>query len=165
MEKPSAGLLMYHIDNGEIKLFLGHLGGPYGKADRKWGVPKGEIDNGKFERVDISDRAQVLNNAIREFKEEIGFSPEMRNVIYLGTVKRSSGKVVYVWAFEGTGDEKFIKSNEIDLEWPPKSGKTIRIPEIDDARYFSVEDARKNIHKFQEPLVDMLVSALRGRVL
>lgn len=164
MGETAAGLLMYCINKGDVRVFLGHVGGPFGRGEKKWGVPKGEVDNGKFEMVDISNKSEVLNNAIREFQEEVGFVPKMKDVIYLGTVRRTSGKLVYVWAFEGTGKEKFVKSNEINLEWPPKSGRTIKVPEIDNAKYFSLEEARKNIHKFQEPLIDMLFSALKGKI-
>jgi predicted NUDIX family NTP pyrophosphohydrolase len=164
MGETSAGLLMYHIDHGRIMVFLGHVGGPFGKKDKMWGVPKGEIDNGKAEKVDVKNEKEVLNNAMREFEEEIGFVPKMEGVFYLGSVRRTSGKLVYVWAFEGQGYEKFVKSNEIELEWPSNSGKIIKVPEIDDARYFSIEDAKKNIHKFQEPLIDMLVAKLKDRI-
>lgn len=164
MVEISSGVLMYFIDNGQIKVFLGHVGGPFGNGNKMWGIPKGEVDNGKEEMVDMRDERQVLNNAVREFKEEIGFTPSMKGAFYLGKVKRSNGKIVHTWAVEGNGKEKFVSSIDTELEWPPKSGKIIKVPEVDEAKYFSLDEARKNIHKFQEPLLDMLFSELKGKI-
>ena len=164
MAKISAGLMMYCIEGRKIKVFLGHVGGPFGKRDKMWGIPKGEVDNGNGGDVDIEDEKVVLNNAVREFEEEIGFAPKLKDAFYLGKVKRKNGRLVYVWAFQGNGREKFVKSNTVELEWPPKSGIIIKVLEIDDARYFTLEDAKKNMHKFQEPLIGMIYEKLKDKI-
>ncbi len=46
-------------------------------------------------------------------------------------------------------DTTKVVSNTFDLEWPPKSGKTIKCPEIDKAEWFSIPVALKKIHKGQ----------------
>ena len=65
------------------------------------------------------------------------------------SLKRSTGKIVYVWAFLGSGKEKFVKSNSFEMEWPVGSGEIQRFPEIDEGKYFEVNIARKKIHKYQ----------------
>ncbi len=154
---------MYSIIDWKMNVFLAHVGGPFGKADKMWGIPKGEIEFEKGE-VDVKNSREVLKSAVREFEEEVGFMPSLKDIVYLGTVKRKDGKIVYVWAFQGNGREKFVRSIECQLEWPPKSGKMISVPEMDDAKYFSLEDARKNIHKFQEPLLEMLKEKIKRKI-
>lgn len=157
----SAGLLMYCVENGKIKVFLGHVGGPFGwkKDDGMWGIPKGELNNG------YNDGDDLFKVALREFEEETGIkiNSHREKLIDLGLVKRKDRKKVYVWAFQGTGEEKFIKSNEIEMEWPPKSGKMIKIPEIDKAKYFDIEEARMKMHPYQRDLLDRLKEKLKEK--
>jgi len=45
-------------------------------------------------------------------------------------------------------------SNIFDLEWPPKSGKMISIPEVDRAEWFDVVIAKQKINPAQIPLIE-----------
>ncbi len=74
----------------------------------------------------------------------------------MGFVKRSSGKIVHVWAFCGNGKEKFVKSNNFEMEWPAGSGEMMKFPEVDDGRYFGLDVARRKIHKHQLEFLDRL---------
>jgi len=47
------------------------------------------------------------------------------------------------------------------LEWPPKSGKKERFPEIDKGEFFQLEIARKKILAAQIPLIDRLEELLK----
>ena len=69
-----------------------------------------------------------MKAAIREFKEETGFSIA-GNFIPLNTVKLKSGKYVKAWALEKDVDATAFISNTFLLEWPPKSGKKTEVPE------------------------------------
>ena len=114
MVEVSAGLLMYYIDSGKIKVFLAHPGGPYWKNKDHYGIPKGGVEiDGK------GDNEKLLETTLREFKEETGMemNTKKENLIDIGSVRRKSGKIVHVWAFQGTGKEKFVKSNEFEMEW------------------------------------------------
>ena len=68
-----------------------------------------------------------------------------------------------VWAFLGSGKEKFVKSNYFEMEWPPKSGRIEKFVEIDKAKYIDLNEARKKIHKFQVPLLNKLREEIRKK--
>jgi predicted NUDIX family NTP pyrophosphohydrolase len=42
------------------------------------------------------------------------------------------------------------------MEWPPRSGKTRSFPEIDDARWIPIADARVKLVAGQLPALDAL---------
>jgi len=63
---------------------------------------------------------------------------------------------VNAWAFEGDCDPRKLKSNFCEIEWPPRSGKKMEIPEVDRGAWFSLEEARKKILKSQEGFLDVL---------
>ena len=67
----------------------------------------------------------------------------------LGSVRQKSGKVVVAWAFAGDCDPADLVSNTCEIEWPPRSGKRLEIPEIDRGEWFSMEDARESIRAEQ----------------
>ncbi len=151
----SAGLLMYKIDKEELKVFLVHPGGPFfqNKNDGYWSIPKGLIEK----------EEELLNTAIREFREETGIEP-IGEFNFLGWVKQKSGKTIHAWAFEYFGDGEIkILSNEFELEWPPNSGKKQFIPEIDDGRFFSIDEARLKINDAQSEFLDVLVRMLNSK--
>ena len=133
MPKRSAGLLMYRRRNSEIDVFLVHPGGPFwSKKDLgAWSIPKGEY-------LDAEEPLQV---AKREFEEETGFVPR-GDFISLGDLKQPGGKIVSAWAFEGDCDPEKLKSNTFMMEWPPRSGRQIEVPEVDRGAWYSIEDAR-----------------------
>jgi predicted NUDIX family NTP pyrophosphohydrolase len=138
---------MYRRTKGELEVFLVHPGGPFwaGKDAGAWTVPKGEYVDGEA----------ALDAAKREFTEETGFVAR-GEFIDLGVVRQASGKLVNAWAFEGDCDPRELKSNFCTVEWPPRSGKRIEIPEVDRGEWFRVEDARKRILKSQLRFLDVL---------
>lgn len=97
--------------------------------------------------------------AQREFEEETGFqsSPPF---LELGTIRQKSGKTVHVWAFEGDCDPSLLISNTCEVAWPPNSGRTLTIPEIDRGAWFDEEQAHASIRQEQQPLLGRLASAL-----
>jgi hypothetical protein len=87
-----------------------------------WSIPKGELDD--QEDPEIAAR--------REFAEELG--TEARGPLQpLGEVRQRAGKIVHGYALEGDLDADGIRSNEVSIEWPPRSGRTMSFPEIDRA--------------------------------
>ena len=99
-----------------------------------------------------------------EFEEEVGVRPEgVLDWIALGWIKQKGGKIVHAWAFEGDLPEPFeCRSNLFEMEWPPRSGKRRMFPEVDQARFFSDEVARRKIKETQTPLLDRLQAAIKG---
>ena len=152
MPKRSAGLLMYRIRDRRIEVFLVHPGGPYWskKDEGSWTIPKGEYEADE----------EPLAAAIREFQEETGFDVS-GPFLELGSVQQKSGKIVTAWAFEGDCEPAELVSNTCEIEWPPRSGKKIVIPEIDRGDWFSLARAKKFICTEQIPLLDVLIRAFR----
>ena len=151
MARVSAGLLMYRRRDAEPEVFLVHPGGPFWarKDLGAWSIPKGEYDPGE----------QPLQAARREFHEETGF-PADGNFEPLGQLKQAGGKTVIAWAFEGDCDPAKLVSNTCRIEWPPRSGRQLEIPEIDRARWFALHESRTYILKSQEPFLDRLAAVL-----
>lgn len=148
MAKQSAGILLYRLKNNVLQVFLVHPGGPFwkNKDEGAWSVPKGEFD----------DNEDALTAAKREFLEETG-QPIDGQFIKLNPIKQKSGKTVQAWAVEGDMDETNIISNTFMLEWPPKSGKMIEIPEIDKAGWFDTETAKQKINPAQAAFIEELI--------
>ena len=153
MPKQSAGLLMYRLRESELEVFLVHPGGPFwAKKDLgAWSIPKGEYTS-----------EDPLDAARREFTEETGLSPG-GDFIPLGTFRQAGGKLVSAWAVEGDCDPGHIRSNLCTIEWPPKSGRKIEIPEVDRTGWFSLDEAREKILRSQAPVIDLLVERLSGK--
>lgn len=151
MVKRSAGILLYRERLGSLKVFLVHPGGPFwAKKDLGvWSIPKGEYTEGE----------DPLAAALREFHEETGCQPA-GDFLELGTIKQSGGKLVTAWAAEGDCNPLAMVSNTCEVEWPPRSGRRITIPEVDRAEWFAMEAARDRILKGQLPFLDMLLRQL-----
>ncbi|MBV8114649.1 MAG: NUDIX domain-containing protein [Silvibacterium sp.] len=151
MPKQSAGLLLYRRRSPAPEVFLVHPGGPFwAKKDLgAWSIPKGEY----------AANEDPLEAARREFAEETGFAPD-GELIPLGTIRQAGGKLVSVWAVEGDCDPTQIRSNLCTIEWPPRSGRKIEIPEVDRAAWFRLDAARERILKSQGPVIDLLVERL-----
>jgi predicted NUDIX family NTP pyrophosphohydrolase len=148
----SAGLLMYRRPLHNPEVFLVHPGGPhFAKKDLgAWTIPKGEYD----------ENEHPLQAARREFQEETGF-PVGEIFIDLGSIKQKGGKIVSAWAFEGDCEPAKLISNSCQVEWPPRSGRLIEIPEVDRGEWFSIDEAKQRIKPTQIPLVDRLITALK----
>ena len=149
--KTSAGILLYRFKDKKPEVLLVHPGGPFwkNKDEGAWSVPKGEY----------AEDEDALKAAIREFKEETGISIA-GNFIPLNPVKLKSGKLVKAWALEKDIDSTTVKSNTFLLEWPPKSGKKIEVPEVDRAEWFTINEAKKKINAGQLPLLDELATKI-----
>jgi predicted NUDIX family NTP pyrophosphohydrolase len=145
---------MYRRRDGELEVFLIHMGGPFwaNKDDASWSIPKGEF----------GDEEDALDAAKREFREETGFEPGTEH-LSLTTIRQPGGKVVHAWAFEGDCDPEALKSNTYRVEWPPKSGQWKTYPEADRGAWFTLPEAREKILKGQLPLIEELQEKLTGK--
>jgi predicted NUDIX family NTP pyrophosphohydrolase len=152
MARTSAGVLLYRRGGGGVEVLIGHMGGPFWarKDDAAWSIPKGE--HGPDE--------DPLAVARREFEEEMGSPVPASELVPLGQVRQSGGKVLTVWAAEGDLDADATTSNTFELEWPPRSGRVQEFPEIDRAAWVTVDVARAKLVKGQVPLLDRLLEFL-----
>jgi predicted NUDIX family NTP pyrophosphohydrolase len=64
---------------------------------------------------------------------------------------------VHAWAFEGDGDPAALVSVSTRVEWPPRTGRFIDVPEVDRAAFFRVAAARLAINPAQAELIDRLL--------
>ncbi|HZU59906.1 MAG TPA: NUDIX hydrolase, partial [Solirubrobacteraceae bacterium] len=74
----------------------------------------------------------------------------------LGEIRQKSGKLVRAFALPGDLEPTTIRSNTCQIQWPPRSGRTIEIPEVDRAEWLSLEEAREKINPAQAALLDRL---------
>jgi predicted NUDIX family NTP pyrophosphohydrolase len=150
--RTSAGILLWRSRGGLLEVLLGHPGGPYfaGKDADHWTVLKGEVDPGE----------DLLAVARREFEEETGFPPPEGPTIELGEIRQKSGKRVLAWAVEGDLDTQSAVSNSVEMEWPPRSGRMRKFPEIDRVEWFGLDEARDKIKAAQVPFLDRLERTL-----
>jgi len=160
-ERMSAGILLYRWVGGRagagdrLEVLLAHPGGPYFVARDlgDWTIPKGE-PNGGDEPLEAVAR--------REFEEETGLALDpAAPVIQLGSIVQKGGKVVHAWALAGDLDPSEARSNEFEMEWPPRSGARERFPEIDRVDWFDLQEARRRVKPTQVPLIDRLEAALK----
>jgi len=155
MAKKSAGLLVYRVSQqNETEVLLVHPGGPFfiKKDAGVWSIPKGEYE----------DDEEPLNVARRELEEETGNKIISGRFTQLKPVTIKSGKEISAWAVETDFENAFISSNEFEMEWPPKSGKKQKFPEVDKADWFTIDVAREKINPGQIPLIDELVEMLNN---
>ena len=154
----SAGILLFRRRDGRVEVLLAHPGGPFWERRNagSWTIPKGLADPDE-------DLAAV---AAREFAEETGFelssvaSDPTRAPIPLGDVTLKSRKVIHAWAVEGDLDPEVARSNEVELEWPPRSGKRIVIPEVDRVAWLEPDEARRLANPTQAEFIDRLEAIL-----
>jgi predicted NUDIX family NTP pyrophosphohydrolase len=153
MAKRSAGVILYRRREG-VEVFLVHPGGPFWakKDEGAWTIPKGEYQDGE----------ELIDVARREFFEETGFELG-GDLVEIGSVKQTGGKVVTAWAVEGDCDPALLRSNVFEMEWPPRSGRVQSFPEVDRGGWFSLDEARRRILKSQEPLLNMLFGLVQRK--
>ena len=152
----SAGILLYRkVDSGPLEVWIAHMGGPFWarKDAHAWSIPKGEY----------TEDEDPLAAALREFAEEMGTPAPAADYLHLGEFRQSSGKIITVYAGEQDFQPESIASNTFPLEWPKGSGRIQHYPEIDDARWFPVPEARLKLVKGQVPILDALANHVQAR--
>jgi predicted NUDIX family NTP pyrophosphohydrolase len=154
MPRRSAGLLLYRRAPGGPRVLIAHMGGPFWarREEGAWSIPKGERPEGE----------DPLATARREFEEELGAPPPPGEPVELGEYRQSGGKRVMVFAQEGDFDASSIASNEVEVEWPPRSGRRVRFPEVDRAEWTDLATARARLVRGQVPALDDLARLVEG---
>lgn len=150
----SAGILLFRRSSGGVEVLLGHMGGPFwARRDAgAWSVPKGEYEPDE----------QPIAAARREFQEELGLPVPAGDLVDLGSVTQSGGKVVTVWAVEADLDPGEVTPGTFTMEWPKGSGRVAEFPEVDRAAWFDLRDAGERIVAAQREFLDRLASRLLG---
>jgi predicted NUDIX family NTP pyrophosphohydrolase len=149
----SAGILLFRQGDGGTEVLLIKPGGPFwrNKDAGAWMIPKGLVE----------PHEAPAEAALREFEEETG--TRLTSVPFpLAKVRQAAGKIVEAFAVEGDLDPSGIRSNEFELEWPPRSGRIERFPEVAGGKWMSLAEARELMLPSQLPLLDALEAKLRG---
>lgn len=152
MALTSAGILLYRRSGGGVEVLLIHPGGPYWRSrDRgAWMIPKGGIEPG--ESAEAAAR--------REFDEELG-TALTGALVPLCRIRQTGGKWVEAFAAEGELEPDAITSIDFEMEWPPRSGRLERFPEVDRAAWFAMAEARAMILPSQKSILDALEILVR----
>jgi predicted NUDIX family NTP pyrophosphohydrolase len=148
----SAGILLFRKVR-DVEVLLIKPGGPFwrNKDIGAWMIPKGAVEPGET----------PADAALREFEEETG--TKLYSVPFpLASIRQAGGKRVEAFALEGDLDAAAVTSNEFELEYPPRSGKRELFPEVAEARWMSLAEARRMMLSSQLPLLDALEAMLRG---
>jgi predicted NUDIX family NTP pyrophosphohydrolase len=150
--KRSAGILLFRRSAGRIEVLIGHMGGPlWARKDAGgWSVPKGEY------QADETPEAA----ARREFQEELGLPVPTGDLVDLGSLRQSTGKVVTLWAMEADLDPGAVVPGTFEMEWPKGSGVVREFPEIDRVAWFDLDVAREKLVKGQRAFLDRLAEHL-----
>lgn len=153
MGKRSAGLLLYRRSGDSVEVLIAHPGGPiWARRDTAaWSLPKG---------APLDHETDLLDAARREFEEETGHRPPDGPAIDLGEVRMRSGKTVRAWAMEGNLNPADLRSLEVEVEWPPRTGQIVVVPEIDRVLWARPAEARRRLNPAQAEFVDRLLTAL-----
>ncbi|WP_423605421.1 NUDIX domain-containing protein [Sphingomonas sp. MS122] len=151
MAQQSAGVLLYRVAERGIEVLLVHPGGPFwrNKQVGAWQLPKGLIE------ADETPEAA----ARRELEEELGLAIS-GELVPLGRIRQAGGKIVDAFALAGEFDPAALRSQTFELEWPPHSGRREAFPEIDAARWMTLDEASAWILPSQRPLLERLEQAL-----
>jgi len=149
----SAGVLLFRERAGATEVLLIRPGGPYwrNKDAGAWMIPKGAIEPGEA----------PVEAALREFEEETGTRLTLVPFA-LASIRQSGGKHVEAFAVEGDLDPAAVTSNHFEIEWPPRSGQRERFPEVVEARWMTLAEARAMMLPSQLPLLDALERKLKG---
>jgi len=149
----SAGILLFRERGGTSEVLLIKPGGPFwrNKDAGAWMIPKGAVESGEV----------PAEAALREFEEETG--TKLAAVPFpLARIRQSGGKYVEAFAVEGDLDPATVTSNEFEMEWPLRSGRVERFPEVAEARWMTLGEARAMMLPSQLPLLDALEAKLKG---
>ena len=149
----SAGLLLYRWSAASgLEVWIAHMGGPFWarKDAGAWSIPKGEY---------LEDEDPLVA-AKREFAEEMGNPAPSADYLRLGAFRQPSGKVITVFTAESDFDPEHIVSNTFPLEWPKGSGTVRNYPEVDNAAWTTMPEARAKLVRGQLPILDGLIQLL-----
>ncbi|WP_309141115.1 NUDIX domain-containing protein [Novosphingobium sp. G106] len=147
----SAGILLYRFAEDSLEVLLVHPGGPFWRSKDRgaWQMPKGLVLPGEDDET----------AARREVAEELGCRID-EELISLGDIQQSAGKVVVAFAAQRNFDPAALVSNMIEIEWPPRTGRKLVVPEVDAARWLDLDAARGHMLPSQTQLLDRLEAAL-----
>jgi predicted NUDIX family NTP pyrophosphohydrolase len=148
--KHSAGILLHRTRNSRTEVLLGHMGGPFWarKDAGAWSIPKGELEPEETPEA----------GARREFTEEMGLPVPAGELVPLGEVRQSGGKLVTAWALAADLDPAEVVPGTFEMAWPPRSGVLRTFQELDRVEWFDLATAGEKIVGAQREFLARLES-------
>lgn len=146
--------MLFRTTGGQTEVLLGHMGGPFWarRDEAAWSLPKGEHD---------PEEAPAAA-AAREFEEELGLPLPSGELIELGSVRQSGGKVVTAYALAGDLDASLVAPGTFEMEWPRGSGRVEQFPELDRVEWFTIAQAGPKLVAGQRVFLERLAAHLHG---
>ena len=152
--KRSAGILPFRTGATGPEVLVVHPGGPFWarRDEGAWSIPKGEVEPGEEPQA-----ARCASSRRSSGASWIG------PLLDLGSVRQRSGKVVQAWAAEADFDPATLRSAEVLLEWPPRSGHRRRSRRSTAPSGSGPTSPGSKLLPAQAPFVDRLLERLAGR--
>ena len=69
-------------------------------------------------------------------------------------LRQAGGKQVLCCSARGDPDLTLFKPGQFEMEWPPRTGKRARFPELDRIAWFDGPEALQRILPSQAPLIE-----------
>ena len=135
--KQSAGTLLYRQGPDGLEVLLVHASGNYNRG-KPWGIPKGEPDPGEDD-LEITARRETL--------EETGV--HAGPLTPLGKIQYTKSRK-WIHAYAGPAPEN---AEPRCASW-----------EIDQAKFLSLDEARRLMHPEQTPFIDRLMNLLNRQI-
>jgi predicted NUDIX family NTP pyrophosphohydrolase len=147
----SAGLVPYRRRPGGLEILIAHPGGPFWarRQEGAWSIVKGEVD----------DNEDALACAVREFREETGWTIDPAGAIPLGEVRQKAGKHISAWAVEAELEPSELASEQVTINI---RGHEVTFPEIDEVRWCGRTEAFRLLNPAQAIYYERLNDALAG---
>lgn len=145
----SAGLVPYRHRPGGPEILIAHPGGPFWarRHEGAWSIVKGEI----------GEDEDAFSCALREFREETGWTLDPAGAVPLGEVRQKAGKRIIAWAIEADLDPLTLSSESVTVE---VRGRAVTFPEIDEVRWCGRREALRLLNPAQTVYYERLNDAL-----
>ncbi len=125
------------------------------RNDHAWSIPKGEFDPAVENARGRALVASSPRSWERRCRTAVGLVP-------LAVVKASGQTHPSVPGAAATSIRPSLVSNTTEIEWPPRSGRRLTIPEVDAAAWIRLADAERSLHKGQAGLAALVRSEVEG---
>ena len=150
MAKLSAGILLYRRDgDGTVEAFLVHPGGPFWarKDAGAWSIPAGLVEGGETSPPPAASSPRRWGRSRGRPRPARRNPPGQRQDRHRLRPRRR---------FRPGGG----RPNTIEIDWLPRTGRRMTIPEVDRAGWFGLDAAAEKLIPGQRPFLDALARLL-----
>ena len=98
------------------------------------------------------------HRSARHFAHQLTRRRETQRAAHVDSQRAAPVKRDFVAVVTPDFDLAQVVSNEFELEWSPRSGRIARFPELDDARWVGLDEARRLLVAGQQPILTALAA-------